>query len=290
MTALDLNALKTYRALTYRLNPGQQLSSLPEAVDYVKSRGFSYFWPIKGIDFPSLWTAVAGDRPVANAHDDPGHMTWGWKDGSLGKRLWYYGKILRKKATMINLEVAPYFYALSENYGDPAEDVLIQYHEGHLTQEAKAIFEALLDNGPLDTIAIRRKTRMTSKESNYRYDRAITLLQSDFKILPVGISDAGAWRYAFIYDLVHRYYPEIPAAARHIGERKARQKLTETYFKSVGAAQFRDVSLLFQWPKSETEKAIQQLVSTHKLIPNLKNDQRKGEWFALPELVDFSAQ
>ena len=137
---------------------------------------------------------MAGDRRVADAHDDPGHVTWGWKDNALGKRIWYYGKILRKKATMIDLDVAPYFYALSENYGDPEEDVLIQYHEGHLTQEAKIIFESLLDNGPLDTISIRRLTRMTSKESNSRFDRAISLLQSDFKILPVGISDAGAWR------------------------------------------------------------------------------------------------
>ena len=48
---------------------------------------------------PSLWTAVAGDRPVADAHDDPGHITWGWKDRSLDKKIWYYGKILRRKAT-----------------------------------------------------------------------------------------------------------------------------------------------------------------------------------------------
>ncbi len=66
---------------------------------------------------PSLWTAVAGDRPVADKHDDPGHITWGWKYKALGKKIWYYAKTLRKKATMISLEIAPYFYALSENYG-----------------------------------------------------------------------------------------------------------------------------------------------------------------------------
>ena len=234
---------------------------------------------------PSLWAAVAGNRPVANSHDDPGHITWGWKDESLGKRCWYYGKILRKKATMIDLAVAPYFYALSENYGDPEEDVLIQYHEGHLTQEAKSIFEAILDNGPLDTIAIRRITRMTSKESNSRFDRAIALLQSNFKILPVGISDAGAWRYAFIYDLVHRYFPEIPAAARKISERAAREKLTELYFLSIGAAQLRDITRLFQWQKPEATRVLQNLVAADKIISNLENDQHAGEWFALPKLV-----
>ncbi|MCK7520523.1 MAG: hypothetical protein MZV64_23930 [Ignavibacteriales bacterium] len=53
-----------------------------QASTFVNRRGFVFFWPISGIDLPSLWTAVAGDRPVADKHDDPGHITWGWKDGA----------------------------------------------------------------------------------------------------------------------------------------------------------------------------------------------------------------
>ena len=54
---------------------------------------------------PSLWVAVAGDRPVPDEHDDPGHVTWGWKDGLLGKRRWYYGRVLRKRNTFISLDI-----------------------------------------------------------------------------------------------------------------------------------------------------------------------------------------
>ena len=191
MNTISPNTIQEYRNKTYFLNPGQQLKDIQNAVDFVKERGFVHFWPIKGVELPSLWTAVAGFRPVADAHDDPGHITWGWKDDSLGKRIWYYGKILRKKATMIDLEITPYFYALSKNYGDPVGDVHIQYYEGQLTLEAKSIFDAILHKGPLDTIAIRRATNLTSKSSNSRFDRAIISLQADFKILPVGISDLG---------------------------------------------------------------------------------------------------
>jgi len=60
-----------------------------EAIRYVNERGFIYFWPINGILLPSLWEAVSGDRPVPNEHDDPGHVTWGWKDSLLGKHVWY---------------------------------------------------------------------------------------------------------------------------------------------------------------------------------------------------------
>ena len=116
MPTLNLKRLHSHRARTFNLPPFRPLSTPAQALRFVEARGFVYFWPIKGIDLPSLWTAVAGDRPVADEHDDPGHVTWGWKDGALDKKIWYYGKILRRKATMISLAAAPYFYALSENY------------------------------------------------------------------------------------------------------------------------------------------------------------------------------
>src|SRR5512139_1183513 len=214
MPSISFERIRSYRAETFRSLPGQRITNQNEAVDYVNQRGFIYFWPIRDIVLPSLWVAVAGDRPVADEHDDPGHVSWGWKDDLLGKRTWYYAKVLRKRATMISLETAPYFYALSENYGDPQEDYQIQYMQGRLTQESKAIYEALLDKGILDTIALRRATRMTSAESEARFNRALTELQADFKILPVAVTQSGAWHYAFAYDLVHRHFPDLPEQAR----------------------------------------------------------------------------
>jgi hypothetical protein len=111
--------LKAYRAQTYHLKPARRLKSEDDALRFVNERGFVYFWPIKGVELPSLWAAVAGDRPVADAHDDPGHVTWGWKDRLLGTKQWFYAKVLRGRATMIALKTLPYFYALSENYEAP---------------------------------------------------------------------------------------------------------------------------------------------------------------------------
>ncbi|MGW8251657.1 MAG: AlkZ-related protein, partial [Anaerolineales bacterium] len=105
---LPWKLITAYRSRTFRTMPGNRLRTRDEAVDFVKERGFILFWPIKGITYPSLWTAVAGDRPVADQHDDPGHVTWGWKDALLGGQAWYYAKVLRKKSTIISLPVAPY--------------------------------------------------------------------------------------------------------------------------------------------------------------------------------------
>jgi hypothetical protein len=288
MDNLRIEQIQAYRSITYRTNPGEEIKSLEEAINFVNERGFVFLWPIQGAELPSLWKAVAGDRPVANAHDDPGHITWSWKDGSLGKKNWYYGKILRKRATLITFEIVPYFYALSNNFGNPTEDIELLYYEGKITHEVKIIFEILDRKGPMDTISIRRAAQMTSKDSNSRFDRAIALLQSDFKILPVGISDAGGWRYAFIYDLVHRYYPRIPQISRTIKEIEARKRIAESYFRSVGAAQPRDLSKLFSWTNDQTDHTIRALVDMGLLVPFVLDDKIENKGFALKEIFCFS--
>ncbi|MFZ5855576.1 MAG: AlkZ-related protein [Chloroflexota bacterium] len=282
MPALDLKRLQTHRTRTFNLPPMKPLSTPAQALRFVDARGFIYFWPIKGIDLPSLWTAVAGDRPVADEHDDPGHVTWRWKDNALDKKIWYYGKILRRKATMISLEIAPYFYALSENYGSPEEDYLIAYHEGRLTQSAKQIYEALVDNGALNSIDLRRVAKLANaKESEF--NKGLEQLQSDFKILPIGVAEAGAWRYSHIYELTSRHFPDLPQQARSISESAARAKLVQLYFASVGAAQLRDVTKLFGWSKDLAERTVNKLVEKGELA-KISHPKHDGEWLVLSTL------
>jgi len=283
MIKLPFQLIQSYRAQTFRISPGQNMKSKEEAIAFVKERGFVYFWPITGILLPSLWVAVAGDRPVADQHDDPGHITWEWKDSMLGGRAWYYAKILRKKATMIDFSITPYFYALSENYGLPEEDYLTLYEQGRMTQEAKSMYEALLQQGPLDTVALRRATRMTSQTSDSRFNRALADLQADFKILPIAVTESGAWHYAFSYEITARHYPDLPEIAQEIRESDAREKIILIYFQSVGAAQIRDLIKLFQWKPTRIERAIEHLIHIG-LIQRVVFEDMTGEWLMLREL------
>jgi len=285
MPAIDLEKLKAYRLRTFHLSPGARLTTPAQALNFVNERGFIYFWPIKGVVLPTLWVATAGDRPVPNDHDDPGQVTWGWKDDSLGKRIWYYGKILRRKATFISLEIAPYFYALSENFGSPEEDYLLAYQEGRLTQAAKQIYETLLDKGSLDTISLRKEARLLNAKESV-FNRALEDLQKDFKILPVAVAEVGAWKYAFRYEITARHMPELPEKARPIGEAEARRKLVEIYLASVGAAQLREIVKLFGWPPELTQRTVTWLVQNKLLKDGLSHLQAGGEWLALPELID----
>jgi hypothetical protein len=285
VTEISAAQLKAYRQRTFRLAGNLRLGSAEEALDFVNERGFVYFWPIKGVILPNLWAAVAGQRPVADAHDDPGHVTWGWKDGMLDKRQWYYAKILRGKATMIALDTAPFFYALSENYGDPDHDYLQLYEDGLLSRESKLIYEALLREGPLDTVNLRRKIHMTGKASNSPFDRGLTNLQRDFKILPVGIAEAGAWRYSFIYDLVHRHYPDLPDQARPIKRIQARQRVLSLFFDSLGAATVGEARKLFQWPKKDLDGTLATLVESGSLQADCQVEGQPGDHFTVPGLA-----
>jgi len=285
MDELPLDVLASFRAQTFRLSPGLRLQDREQAVEFVSERGFVFFWPISGITMPSLWAAVAGDRPVADAHDDPGHVTWGWKDSLLGSDQWYYAKVLRKKATMIAMPLAPYFYALSENYGAYDQDYLTQYEQGRLTKEARLVYETILREGPLDTVALRRATHLSSPASETRFNRALSDLQADFKLVPVAVTQAGAWHYAFAYDIVARHYPQIPDLAHPIQENLARQKLAETYLRSVGAARAGDLAKLFGWKPVVAQKVIDNLVQAGLVRLGVRIEKQPGEWAVLSHLL-----
>ena len=282
MDAISKARFEAYRAETFRLGRGGKLRNEDDAVQFVNERGFVYFWPNKGVDMPTLWGAVAGNRPVADKHDDPGHVTWRWKDRLLPARRWYYGKLVRGKATMVALPALKYFYALSENTGDPG-DYMLEYEAGRMSTEARQVYEALLVQGALDTLALRREARMTGNESNARFERALVELQRGLRILPVGVAEVGRWKYAFTYELVDRWFPDVVEQARAIGRGAARAHLLDLYLTSVGAATERQAAGLFRWRRDEAAKAAAALEATGRARPAEAVAGQSAEWWVTAE-------
>ena len=286
MPTINLSELKKHRQRTFLSAPGDRIHSLPQAVDLINQRGLLAFWPVKEIPMPSLWAAAAGDRPVPDEHDDPGHVTWGWKDQLLGQRKCFYARILCKRTFFASLEVFPYLYALSNNFGSYEEDHLILYEEGRLTNAARTIYEAILSNGPTDTIELHRITHMTGKAGNAEFNKALDELQMDFKVLPVGIAEVGRWRYAMIFDIVARHFPEVVTRAGSIQEPQARSFLAMNYLTSVGSARYSHLTRLFRWEKAALQKTVAELESAGKIITGCDSDDSDDhDWVAIPGLV-----
>ncbi len=271
-------ALLAYRNHTYRVTPDLRLQTVHDALEFVNQRGFVTLWPIKGIEVPSLWAATAGGRPVAAEHDDPGHITWGWKDQMLDQRLWYYAKLLRGKATFVSLEVLPNFYVLSPREAD-LDDFRQSYLAGTLSREAYQIADALLQQGAMDSIALRRHAGLSSAENKSRFDRGLTELQKGLWILPVGVAEAGSWRYAFIYELLDRWFPDLPSQAGILRRDNARAGLTADYLRSVGAAEELEIKKVFGWKPKQVRQALAKLQDKDEVVP-----LEDGRW-ATPMLV-----
>ncbi len=281
---LARQTILNYRQTTYRLTPGARITTLEAAEAFIRASGLVFFYPIKNLPMPSLWVAVAGDRPVPDEHDDPGHITWAWKDENLGTRRWFYGRILAKRNIFISLDLLPNLYALSPNYGNYAEDYLIDYEQGQLAQEARQIYEALLTSGPLHTIALRKAAHLTGKDAGFT--RAMDELQRTLRIMPVGVASAGAWHYAFIFDIVARHLPDLVERAHPIPESQARRTLIETYLQSVAVTSPRILQRLFGWDAPILEREINKLAEAGFLQRGVEIEGEKGEWLALAHLIN----
>ena len=150
----------------------------------------------------------------------------------------------------------------SKNLGD-IRDYLTEYEDGKLTAETKAVYEAILENGPLDTVRLRREARMSAESAKSRFDRALVELQVGLKVLPIGVARTGAWNYAFTYELFQRWFPEVPEQAHAIKRSEARRVLVRRYLDNVVAADRNMVAKVFhvlKWTPKELERTIAALI------------------------------
>jgi hypothetical protein len=138
---------------------------------------------------------------------------------------------------------------------------LAEYEDGKLTAEAKAIYEAILEHGPLDTVRLRREARMSAESAKSRFDRALMELQVGLKVIPIGVAQAGAWNYAFVYEILQRHFPDLPQRARPIGRGEARRVLVQRYLDNAVAADRKMIAKVFHVLKW-TPKALDRTIAT----------------------------
>lgn len=266
MTALPAE-VQRMRDRLWRRRRDLRLRTSRQARTFVRQVGFCLFWPTSGIELPNLLQAIAGNaRPLTTGYDDPAiGRSWNWKDEALDKRWWYYGKLVRRRATLVSLELLPSFYALSENYGDP-QDYLVEYREGRLSAEAKSIYEVLLQQGPTDTVRLRAEARLASTSAKARFDRALVELQAGLKVLPVGVAEAGAWRYAFIYELVDRWVPQVPDQARGLSVGEARRRILRQLLGNLIVADRAGLARILGWRGADLARTLDPMLQGGEVV------------------------
>ncbi|MFN2183171.1 MAG: hypothetical protein ACK2UU_04240 [Anaerolineae bacterium] len=273
-------SLEAARVERYRQRPDLRVRSKEEALEFLNDVGLSLLFSAQDIELPSLWGALCGgDRPVPSHHND--HelgLAWRWKDELPVSGQVLYGKFLRRKPVFVSLDLAPHFYALSPNYGDPAEDYMQDYLDGRLSVEAKQVYEVLLEEGALPTSRLRRDAGLGGKANAGRFDRALAELQMDFRITKVAISDANRWGYCYVYDLLPRHFAETVAASRAITGGQARETILLRYLRTVIAATIGEVRKLFGWHARDLDLLVERLVGESRLHRGIEIEGLEGEF------------
>ena len=279
-------AIEQWRDRRYRRRPELRVRTSEQALDWVNDVGLCFLFPDQRVEMPSLWEAICGQRrPLPVYHDDRElGYTWQWKDDLPSRGVVFYGKLWRKKPMLISLELLPHYYALSENYGD-VDDYLIEYEEGRLSEEARRVYEALMERGAMPTSHLRRRAGLAGKEDAARFDRAIVELQLGLKIVKTGISDANAWKYCYVYDLLLRRWPDLAERAKVIATDEARRTLVLRHVHNVGVVSPRELVYLSGWEEEVVKRACSQLADGGALCANVRVEAWPGEYMAWPGLV-----
>jgi hypothetical protein len=282
--------VQDWRDRRYRRKPALRLHTPEQALEFVDDVGFCFLFPARGVEMPSLWEAICGRSRCLPVHHDDRELgyAWRWKDELPSRGLIFYGKLLCKKPMLISLELLPYFYALSENFG-AMDDYLAQYEDGRLSDEAKRVYEALLEHGALPTSHLRRAAGLVGKSNAGRFDRAIQELQVGLKIVKTGISDANAWKYCYVYDVLLRVWPDLAGRAERISSAEAMRVLLSTHLRNVGVATLEQVIRLFKWESSSLSPICDSLAKAGQVLTGVRVESWPGECLAHPTLASSVA-
>lgn len=277
---LTRKALQEARAERYRQRPDLRVRTQEEALEFLNDVGLCLLFSAQDVELPSLWGALCGgNRPLPGNHDDYElGLAWRWKDELPVAGQVLYGKFLRRKPVFVSLDLAPYFYALSPNYGEPDEDYVQDYLDGRMTAEAKQVYKVLLAEGALPTSRLRRDAGLGGKANASRFDRALAELQMDFRIVKVAISDANRWGYCYVYDLLYRHFAETVEASRAITGGQAQEVILLRYLRTVVASTSGEVRKLFGWLPRDLDRLVERLAAEGKLRQGVHMEGLEGEF------------
>ncbi len=278
--AIDPERVEMLREVRGHRRPELRVHNEEQALAFVNEVGFCFLFGAHGYAIPTLWEAICGEERVLPPHDDAAlGQAWEWKDTLPARKACFYAKLLRKTPTLVSLAYLPHFYALSPNYGSE-DDYLEEYEEGRLSAEAKWVYEALLREGPQSTTRLRRLAGLEGKANVARFDRALAELQAGLKIVKVGTSDANAWGYCYVYDLVLRQFPNLAEQARAIPSTQAEDALCLKYLETTACVSTAEIARLFSWEPWRMQRLLDRLTAAGQVTGDLRWPGRQGQWLA----------
>ena len=230
-----------------------RVKTTADAIRFINSAGFCLLFPVKNVQLPSLYYAMARRIPIT--WDKYTAKLWAWKDELPRKRRAFYAKYFKTRGTFISLKFLPHFLAMRESVA-AAEAAERFYAEGRISHDARAIWQALAEHGAMATLELRHASKMETKAGNERFKKAMLELQCLLIVTHFGAEqETDAWASNRL-ELVARAFPAHVAAARDITPEAARAALAQKYRSLYPGASATQLARLFGWSKAEAEAAL----------------------------------
>ena len=89
-------------------------------------------------------------------------------------------------------------------------------------------------------------------------------------MLPIGIAAAGAWRYAFIYEVLPRWLPSVAEQARQLSQQQARRAILSQYIHNVVATSPAEAARALGWTVAEALRTATELAAEGQVQLDVK--------------------
>ncbi|HEX2370789.1 MAG TPA: hypothetical protein VHM94_16305 [Acidimicrobiia bacterium] len=185
------------------------------AVELIERVGLAYlFGGGAATDLPNLHTELTGRVSIGDWDDETGEV-WLLRGRLPELSVAWYGEWLRRRGTFVASRLLP---AALRWTGTPGDEQGGVDRARAISTEAASLFEALLVEGPLSSVEMRRATDLTGAERTPTFSRALRALRRGMLITTFGVATVGSGWDSAIYELTARAFTERPledeAAAR----------------------------------------------------------------------------
>jgi hypothetical protein len=265
----------------HRRKPRLALRSFIHAYEFVKDSGFCFTSKAEDSALPSLWHAVSGERapriPRYSQPDPYRSIARELQDLLIADGKIYFGRLLRRRPTMISMEFLPFFYVLAGRTGIK-DDYVQAFVRGDLSDVAKEIMDELADGPAQVTQGLKAATGNTSKSYDTKFARAILELQVKMFILRVA-----EHRDPFMpgWATVDTTFPTQVKKAAKISIQEARKKILQKYFHNQLVGSVQAIYHLFRWNKQVIYQTLGHLVHEGIISGNVKVQGMGGTYYSL---------
>ena len=241
--------------------------STAHVVEFMDDVGFCFASKGESTELPSLWFASRGWNGITRGESE---------NALLATERVYYGRVLRRRPTLISPEYLPYFYALQGHHGK-RDDFVREYTLGRLSMDGKIVMNQLVRASSRSSRELREEWPGSPLTDIRRLERAMMELELKLFITRVHSHESrhSSW------STVHESFPAAVRKARRITAESARAEILKRFFRNQLVVTVGDIHHVLGWKKPAIYQALGALVQSGHISPHAKVNGMNTNYYCL---------